>query len=177
MLDIIFLPSEWPGFFEIQIYHTELIASLTHTDWPQSSGCLHTLSSTLSQRYFNGLSTVSKSKKKKKNELTSNLANALQSQLCLKSAHFIQMVYKRENSHVVAPQLLARTVDTWQDGATFMTNSCPAICMMRHKPGFMGPDGGASLLNHSLLVLTRRLRSSRCKMSCTVFLQVATCLL
>lgn len=51
------------------------------------------------------------------------------------------MVFKRGNIHIVSPQPLARTVDTWQDGSTFMTNSCPAICMMRHKTGFMRPDG------------------------------------
>lgn len=63
------------------------------------------------------------------------------------------MVYKRENGHIIAPQPLARTVDTWQDGATFMTKSCPTICMMRHKIGFMRPDGSVSPLNHPLLVL------------------------
>lgn len=68
----------------------------------------------------------------------------------LKSVHFIQMVFKRENIHIVAALPPGRTVDTWQDGCAFMTNSCPAIWMMRHKTGFMRPDGMFSPLNHPL---------------------------
>lgn len=103
-----------------------------------------------------------KKKKRRKNTgINVSLTNALQLQTCLKSVHFIQMVFKRENIHIVAPQP-ARAVDTWQDGSTFMTNSCPAIWMMRHKKGFMRPDGMFSPLNHPLLALKCLLWSSSC---------------
>lgn len=44
--------------------------------------------------------------------------------------------------------------------------------MMRHKAGFMRPDGDISLLNHPLLVLTCLLVSSCCWLSCKLVLQL-----
>lgn len=80
------------------------------------------------------------------------------------------MVYKWENGHIVAPQPLSRSVDTWQDGATFTAESCPTICTMRRKMGFMGPDGSVSPLNHPLLVL-----NASCALTVTVSCPACLC--